>query len=119
MSKKVILCIDDRGTYAEVRKLLLECEGYRVLMAGHSKAALKQFTKHSVDLVLLDCDTPGLNGPMVAARMHALRPEVPIVVISVHSVPSEGIKKVADAYIPKGEHPFVLVERIDELLMLT
>ena len=119
MGRKLILCIDNRATQAEVRKLLLECEGHRVLMASSGRAGLTLFSIRAVDLVLLDYDTRRLNAVSVAARMRDLKPDVPIIVISHHSRPPKSMQGLADAYISKGAHPYVLLDRIHELLTQT
>jgi two-component system OmpR family response regulator len=116
MGRKLILCIDNRATQAEVRKLLLECEGHRVLMASNGRAGVTLFAIHSVDLVLLDYDTPQLNAAGVIAKMRDLKPNVPIVMISHRRRPPEGMQCLVDAYVSKGQHPCVLLERIRALL---
>jgi DNA-binding response OmpR family regulator len=119
MARKVVLCIDDRTTSAEVRKLLLECEGHRVLMASNSRSGLTSFARHSVDLVLLDYDLPGINGAALAAKMREFKPQVPIVILSGYTTPPAGVKGTVDAYIRKGEHPTVLLDCVEELLRQT
>jgi CheY-like chemotaxis protein len=119
MPPKVVLCIDDRTPTAEVRKLILECEGYKVLMASNGRSGLASFARHSVDLVVLDYDLPNMNGATVAAKMRELKPQVPIVIFSGYTMPPAGVKRLVDAYITKGEHPNVLLDCVDELLRQT
>jgi CheY-like chemotaxis protein len=116
MPRKLVLCIDDRTTSAEVRKLLLECEGHRVLMASNGRSGLTSFARHSVDLVVLDYDLPGINGAALAAKMREFKPQVPIIILSGYTTPPAGIKRIVNAYIRKGEHPSVLLDCADELL---
>ena len=119
MSRKVVLCIDDRTAGAEVRKLLLECEGYRVLMASSGRTGLTTFMTRNVDLVMLDYDLPDMNGAVVAAKMREVKPQIPIIILSGYTLPPLGVKRIADAYVRKGEHPTVLLDCVDELLKLT
>lgn len=119
MSRKLVLCIDDRATSAEVRKLLLECQGHRVLMASTGRSGLTSFARHSVDLVVLDYDLPGINGVALAAKMHEFKPHVPIIILSGYTTPPAGVKGTVDAYIRKGEHPHVLLDCVDKLLRQT
>jgi DNA-binding response OmpR family regulator len=119
MVRKVVLCIDDRTTSAEVRKLLLECEGHRVLMASNVRSGLTSFARHSVDLVVLDYDLPSIDGVALAAKMHELKPEVPIIILSGYTTPPAGVKRTANKYVRKGEHPSVLLNCVEELLRQT
>jgi DNA-binding response OmpR family regulator len=119
MSRKLVLCIDDRTTSAEVRKLLLECEGYRVLTASNCRSGITSFAKHSVDLVVLDYDLPDVNGTVLAAKMREFKPQVPIIILSGYTTPPAGVKRTVDAYIRKGEHPSALLDCVEELLRQT
>src|SRR5438132_11204262 len=55
-SRPVILCIDDRETQAEleVRKRVLEAEGYRVLLENSARQAMEILHRRHVDLVLTE-----------------------------------------------------------------
>ena len=67
--KPVILCVDDTPSMLEGEKMLLEENGYRVLIATNGKEAVRTFASHSVDLVLLDYNMPEMNGGRAAVRM--------------------------------------------------
>lgn len=116
MSRKLVLCIDDRTTSAEVRKLLLECEGYRVLMASDCRSGITCFAKRPVDLVVLDYDSTAVNGILLAAKMREFKPQVPIIILSGYTTPPAGVRRTVDAYIRKGEHPSSLLDCVEELL---
>jgi DNA-binding NarL/FixJ family response regulator len=61
--KPVILCVDDTPSLLEGEKMLLEENGYRVLIATNGKEAVHPFASHSVDLV------PESNSPL-RGRIH-------------------------------------------------
>ena len=119
MSRKLLLCVDDRLASLQARKLLLEREGYAVLTANDGIAGLELFVSRLVDLVLLDYNMPGLNGAVLAQRMRALKPEVPLVMLSGRFEPPAEAAGLIDAYISKGQNPCVLLNQIDQLLSLT
>jgi len=119
MPKKVLLCVDDERANLQIRKMLLEREGYEVLTAGDGDTGLDIFDKQSVDLVILDYRMPEPNGGIVANRMRASHPDVPIIMLSAYLHPPEEVNGVVDAYITKGEHPRLLLDRIRELLKPT
>lgn len=116
VSRKLLLCVDDRATSLEVRKLILEREGYEVLTAGDGAAGLELFAARAVDLVVLDYNMPELNGAAVAERMRALKPDVPVIMLSAYFEPPADAAKLVDAYIAKGQNPRVLLEQISLLV---
>ncbi|HSB74500.1 MAG TPA: response regulator, partial [Terriglobales bacterium] len=71
MPRKLLLCVDDRAASLEVRRLILEHEGYEVLTASDGAAGLQLFAERAVDLVVLDYHMPDPNGAVVARKMRA------------------------------------------------
>lgn len=116
MSRKLLLCVDDRATSLEVRRLLLEREGYEVLTASDGTAGLELFADRPVDLVVLDYHMPEPNGAVVAQRMRALKPQVPVIMLSAYFEPPPDAAGFIDAYVTKGENPRVLLDQIRELI---
>ena len=82
LRRPVVLCVDDEWNGLEGRKMLLEEAGYKVLVATGGADALQLFASRPVDLVLLDYHMPGINGDVVAERMKAGEPDVPIALLS-------------------------------------
>jgi CheY-like chemotaxis protein len=116
VSRKLLLCVDDRAASLEVRRLILEREGYEVLTASDGAAGLELFAARSVDLVVLDYHMPELNGAAVAQKMRALKPEVPVIMLSAYfEAPAEAANFI-DAYVTKGQNPRVLLEQIYHLI---
>ena len=112
----LVLCVDDELIGLEVRKILLERAGYRVLTALDGPLGLQAFEKEPVDLVILDYSMPGMHGGEVATRMRQLKPQVPILLLSAYvGLPSE-VTSLVDLYMTKGEGPDTLLTKIDSLL---
>ena len=116
MSRKLLLCVDDRATSLEVRKMLLEREGYEVLTAGDGASGLQLFNSRDVDLVILDYQMPEENGAAVARKMHALKPKVPVVMLSAYFEPPAEAVGFINAYVTKGQNPRVLLDQIARLV---
>ncbi len=113
---QVILCVDDEAVGLSVRKLILESQGYRVFTAENGPDALQIFSVQPIDLVVLDYSMPEMNGGVVAERMKAFKPSVPIVMLSAYvDLPRETLALV-DRSVTKGEPPPVLLGTIAELL---
>lgn len=116
VSRKLLLCVDDRAASLEVRKMLLEREGYEVLTADDGVAGLELFANRSVDLVVLDYHMPEPNGATVAQKMRALKPEVPLIMLSAYFEPPADAAGFIDAYVAKGQNPRVLLDQIGQLV---
>lgn len=116
MSQKLLLCVDDRAASLEIRRLILEREGYAVLTAGDGLAGLELFAARPVDLVVLDYHMPEPNGAQVAQKMRRLKPEVPVIMLSAYFEPPPDAAGLIDAYVTKGENPRVLLEHIAHLI---
>lgn len=62
MDKKIILTIDDEPHILELLEYNLTRAGYRVLQADTGEKGLELLRSTQVDLVLLDCMLPGMDG---------------------------------------------------------
>jgi CheY-like chemotaxis protein len=112
----LVLCIDDELIGLQVRKILLERAGYRVLTASDGSAGLEIFSNEPVEAVVLDYSMPGMNGGEVAFRMRQTKPRIPILLLSAYiGLPSDVISTV-DMSMTKGEGPPVLLEKLGSLL---
>jgi CheY-like chemotaxis protein len=110
-----LLCIDDERSVLTVRKMVLEARGYRVFLAESGHEGLKVLEKETVHAVILDYRMPEMNGDEVAARIRAMRPKLPIIMLSAYvDLTSDQLKDV-DAYITKGESPEVLLRALERL----
>ena len=113
MSKK-LLCIYDELTGLEIRKLLLESQGYVVLIAVRGSEAIDLFQRETVDAVVVDYYMPEMNGSEVARHLKTLRPDIPIILLSAFAADSS--QSDFDACVMKGEHPRILLGTLDNLL---
>lgn len=79
-----ILVVDDEQSLARVFGRLLQSIGYRVTIETHSAKALEFFEKYSADfqLAFIDLHMPPPGGIEVAKRLHQLRPDLPIFIMS-------------------------------------
>jgi CheY-like chemotaxis protein len=116
VSRKLLLCVDDRAASLEVRRLILEREGYEVLTARDGSAGLELFAARPVDLVVLDYHMPELNGAAVAQKMRDLKPAVPVIMLSAYFEAPADAARFIDAYVTKGQNPRVLLDHIRQLI---
>ena len=111
----LVLCVDDEHVGLQVRRLLLERSGYKVITASDGMSGLEIFREEPVEAVVLDYAMPGMHGGEVAARMRAEKPGVPIVLLSAYvGLPSD-VTSVVDVYMTKGEGAPALLDKLNSL----
>ena len=76
------LVVDDNETNRRLMSALLAAWGMRTVVAAGSEAALAALDDEPIDLAVLDMLMPDTDGLDLAARIHALRPGLPIVLAS-------------------------------------
>src|SRR5216110_1999322 len=112
----LVLCVDDEVIGLQVRKMLLERSGYRVLTASDGPTGLEIFSSEPVEAVVLDYSMPGMHGGEVAVRMRQVKPQVPILLLSAYMGLSPELTSLVDLYMTKGEGAPVLLEKLASLL---
>ena len=112
----LVLCVDDETIGLEVRRMLLERAGYRVLTALDGSSGLDLFEREPVEAVVLDFSMPGMSGGEVAQRMRLVKPHVPILMLSAYtSLPPE-VTKTVDLAMTKGEGAPALLKKLGSLV---
>lgn len=113
-----ILIVDDDEKLVKLMETFLSGEGYEVLTAGDSSAALRMIAAHNPDLVLLDIVLGDEDGRDVLRELQMIS-DVPTIFLTGRGLESEriaGLKLGADDYVVK---PFSLGEvsaRIESVL---
>jgi len=80
--EKPILCIDDDPAALELRKILLERNGYEVLATTNTSEGLRMFKAEQVCLVIADQLLKDKTGTDLAREMKRLKQHVPILLYS-------------------------------------
>ena len=84
MSKPVILIVDDEEGIRESLSGILEDEGYDILTADSGEEAVRILRETSPDLIFLDIWLTGMDGIKTLQEIKAMKPEVPVIMISGH-----------------------------------
>jgi CheY-like chemotaxis protein len=116
LNSNLVLCVDDELVGLQVRKILLERAGYRVLTASDGPSGLEIFSSEPVEAVVLDYSMPGMHGGEVAVRMRQTKPQIPILLLSAYMGLSADVTAVVDLYMTKGEGAPILLEKLGSLL---
>jgi CheY-like chemotaxis protein len=74
--------VDDETIVCDCIKIMLEYHGHDVQTANSGRAALALFEKDKFDLIFMDFSMPEMKGDQLAATIHALAPNQPIVMVT-------------------------------------
>ena len=79
-----MLVVDDEPGVVRLLDTMLERGGYTVTTASDSRSALERVRRDPAgfDLVITDEGLPGLSGTQLAAAIHDLRDDLPVVLCS-------------------------------------
>jgi len=77
-----ILVVDREPRICEFLEFLLDRYGYRTDSAHHAAEALARAEADAYDLVLADLAAPGADGFALVARLRAVRPDLPVIVVT-------------------------------------
>jgi CheY-like chemotaxis protein len=111
-----ILCIDDEVLGLEIRKVVLEREGYVVHTASDGPSGIKLFRQHPIDAVVLDFAMPGMNGAAVAVALKEIRPEVPILLLSAYLTLPDEVQRIVTMVANKGDGALALLQNVRKML---
>lgn len=84
-----ILIAEDHVTNQQLFKLILEKEGFDVLLASDGEEAVSLVGQHPVDLIFMDCQMPVLNGYAATRRLRDNGFTNPIIAVTASAVQEE------------------------------
>jgi two-component system, cell cycle sensor histidine kinase and response regulator CckA len=83
-SPRTILAVDDDQAVVDLMSTALRAADYRVLTAAGGREAIEVFENSGgrVDLLVTDVIMPHLTGPVLAERLRARQPDLPVLFVS-------------------------------------
>jgi CheY-like chemotaxis protein len=114
------LFADGDASLRAIAQHILEAQGYRVLPAADGRQAIAALEAHpEVRAVVLDLAMPVMGGDAASPILHALRPDVPLILSSGYSE-SFAVQRVGPgvvaAFLAKPYQPDALVAKLEEVL---
>ena len=96
-----ILIVDDEADIRSSLKMILEYEEMDSIEAADGPQALARAAQDAPDAVLLDIKMQGMDGLEVLAKLRAIHPEIPIVMVSGHGrIATAGRSSTSEAVPP-------------------
>jgi len=103
-----ILWVDDEIELLKPYLIFLQEKGYEVITMNNGQDAIEWCGEHTPDIVFLDEQMPGLSGLETLQEIKALRPEVPMVMITKseeEQIMEQAIGQQIADYLIKPVHP--------------
>jgi CheY-like chemotaxis protein len=100
---RALLLVDDRTPLLQYRKAILESLGFSVITAATPSIAVIKLENCTVDAVLLEYKSEGLDAEATAFYIKQRFPSLPIVLLSAYSCMPERILWLVDEYVMKSE----------------
>ncbi|MBU1157423.1 MAG: response regulator transcription factor [Proteobacteria bacterium] len=116
---KVLLADDHGMVRAGLRSLIEETGDMEVTAeAADGRQAISLALKHPVDVAVIDISMPGTDGLEVINQLQAQKPELPILVLTMHEEEQYVVRSIssgAKGYITKRSAPEQLVSAIRQV----
>ncbi|MCP4746055.1 MAG: response regulator [Desulfobacteraceae bacterium] len=103
-----ILVIDDEKRIRNACRIVLEENGYNVLLATNGRQGLEQINANHFDIILLDLMMPALSGFEVLTAIKKKHPDTVVIIITGYATLEysvEAMKQGAFDFIPKPFTP--------------
>jgi CheY-like chemotaxis protein len=104
---ETVLVVEDETGLRELMKLLLERQGYTVVVASNAEEGRRQFANHpAIDLLLTDIIMPGENGHELATALLEQRPELRVLYMSGYTAETISRRGILQPGIVLLQKPF-------------
>ena len=119
--KATVLVIDDEASILDVLRVLLQNEGFNVIVASDGQSGLDLAKQHVPDVIILDVMMPKMSGYMVAnllAKDMYLK-DIPVILLTAatHYAGNIPIEVNAKLKLSKPFQPDVLLDALNQVFL--
>lgn len=103
MTTATVFVVDNEPQIRRVLRTILSSQGYSVVEARSGDEAIEKIRQEKVDLILLDCNMPGISGIEVCAEIRRSS-DTPIIMLTVRNSERDKVQALdagADDYVVK------------------
>ena len=112
----VFLVDDHELVRTGIRRILEDVRGIKVVGEAQSGETAVTFCRqHHPDVILMDMNMPGIGGLEATRKILRIRPDVRIIVLTIHSenpFPTKVMQAGAAGYLTKGAGPDEMIQAI-------
>ena len=121
MTGERILVVEDNPLNLKLVRDVLDAAGYDVLSATSGEEGLRVAAEHTLDLVLMDLQLPGIDGSETLHRLRqdGLGPGVPVVAVTAFAMAEDHARAERAGFDASVEKPISvrgLVHQVRDLL---
>jgi two-component system cell cycle sensor histidine kinase/response regulator CckA len=118
---ETILLVEDEELVRNLAQMVLQHQGYQVLVAGLGPEALRLGTQHAgaIDLLVADVVMPGMSGRQLAQELLRTRPKMKVLYLSGYTqdaVGRHGVFEDQTALLHKPFSPDELAQKVRDVL---
>ncbi|MFH1215376.1 MAG: cache domain-containing protein [Pseudomonadota bacterium] len=119
-----ILFVDDEAFIVDIAQQMLTLLGYKVIAKTSSQEALSYFEAHAeeIDLLITDYTMPNMTGIDLAAKVRAIRPDLPILLctgynagLSIEEIQAAGIRELVYKPVVRKELAVIVRRALDAI----
>ncbi len=114
-----ILIVDDEPSVGDALRLVLESQGYEVVLVTNGRDGIDQARNRRFGFGVVDLFLTDISGFQVITDLLTLQPQIPILLITAHGSPqvfAEAKKLGAIGALAKPFHPAEILKLIDSHL---
>ena len=114
-----LLLVDDDAGLLRLLSLRLAAAGYEVSAVESGEQALTRLSAFDPHLIITDLRMPGMDGMTLFERVHATRPDLPVLVLTAHGTIPDAFNAAARgvfSYLTKPYDSKLLLECIRRAL---
>jgi len=118
ITAKTVLVVDDDPDIAQLVRMQLESNGYRVLTASRGHKAVEVVKEDKIDLIVLDRLLPDVDGLDILDELKGApsTAAIPIIMLTIVEDDGEAMARGASAYLIKPVNEQLLLEQVDTVL---
>lgn len=116
---RILIMDDEAGERSRIERHLAD-KGYDTMSVGTAQEAVEALRKDRYDVLLTDCNIPGVDALHTSAEAHRISPDIAVIIMTAYGTIETAVKAIkvgAYDYLPKPvdlDQLVILVERISE-----
>jgi PAS domain S-box-containing protein len=118
ITAKTVMVVDDDPDIAQLVRLQLENNGYRVLTMNRGHKALETIKQEKIDLIVLDRLLPDMNGLELldAVKQDPATADIPVIMLTIVEDDGDAMSRGASAYLVKPVNEQLLLDQVEAAL---